>query len=651
MTCEFEHLFQPLQIKGLRFRNRIFSTPNAARFKGYNGSVQDQDIAYYAAKAMGGAAQVSVGETMVNWDYVTQGRGCVLNIHDYNNIAGLNELAHAISAYGAIPSIQLTHPGKFCSPEAMDGRHFMSSSACVRPDGVIVDEMDEEMMAGVIEDFANSARIVKDAGFQMLELHGAHGWLLAEFLSPIYNKRKDSYGGSLENRAKFPIRVIEAVRKAVGGNFPIEYRISGDEILPEGMRIEDTIAFIKMIEDKIDIIHVSAGLHDQWDINHYTFPHTEFTQPGCNVKYAAAVKKAGIKIPVETVGGITSPQQAERILSEGQADIIGMARALIADPEFPNKARRGQEEDVIPCLRCSECITGVNSYFTCQVNPTTARFASNINLPKTCQPHKIVVIGGGPAGMEAAQTAVERGHDVTLIEKADSLGGQMNYADCEPLKGDLRAYRDYMVRKTLKTVPDVRLHTDATPELVKSLHPDIVIAAVGAEPIVPRIPGIDRKNVIDPITAYHFSDTKVGKKAVIIGGGFIGCELSMNLAEKGHEAVVIEVRDAIGDTFNWRHNLPMIQKMDRLENVTYFTETAVAAIDDGGVVVKDLKTGTERHIDCDTVIYSVGMKPKRELVERFNDTAVDFYPIGDCFSVGKIKDAVRTAYYQVMNIK
>jgi len=429
MQLPYPNLFSPLKIKNTTFRNRIFSTPNQTRFKG------QVEIAYMEAKARGGAAVVTLGETPISGKYVRQSNAYTLTLDDPHDIRLMAETALAIKTHGAVPSIQLYHPGKYAVMHTPDRPNPMSAMGFIRNDGVEVVAMDEEMIETVTEEYANAAANVKRAGFEMCQIHGGHGWLLSQFLSHLTNQRKDQYGGSLENRARFPIAVVDRIRERCGPDFIIEYRISGDELVENGMRIDQVIEFIKMIEDKIDIIHISAGVHESPEVVHMMFPHTSFTEHGSLVPLAAAVKEK-VNIPVLTVGGISSPEYAEEILVEGRADIIGMGRALLADPDLPRKARSGRRKEIIPCLRCNRCLLGVGyqDIIACAANPQTGRELRWQTAPQPRGTRKVLVIGGGPGGMKAAITAVERGHDVTLLEKTDQLGGKLKIADYDPLK-------------------------------------------------------------------------------------------------------------------------------------------------------------------------------------------------------------------------
>ena len=638
----FPNLFKPITIRNVTFRNRIFSTPNQTRFK------DNMEMAYMEAKARGGAAQVTVGETPITGRYVRQSSAYTFVLDDPRDMRLAAETALAIKLHGAVPSIQLYHPGKYTVLHSKGDLNPIGPMTFTRNDGVEVKAMDEDMIEDITESYGLAAAFVKRAGFECCQIHGGHGWLLSQFLSPLTNQRKDKYGGSLENRARFPKAVAERVREKCGEDFIIEYRISGDELVEGGMRIDDVIEYIKMIEDTIDLVHVSVGVHESPETVHWMFPHASFTEHGCNVHLAAAMKKA-VKIPVITIGGISDPAHAEKILEEGKADIIGMARALLADPELPNKARNGQYHEIIPCIRCNSCLHGVgfNDVIACAVNPQTGRELRWQSAPRPRASRKVLVIGGGPAGMKAAITAVERGHDVTLLEKSGSLGGLLKISDHDPLKSDIRIFKNYLTNKTLSMVK-VRFNTEATKELIERIAPDAIIAAVGSRPLLPDIPGIHGKTVMMALDAYY-NASDVGEKVVIIGGGLVGCEVGLFLAEKGKDVHIFEMTDDIGDPVYWRHTVPLVMKMDDTPNLKYATGKKCTEITGDGIKVMD-KYEKEEFVGADTVVIAAGMVSNKDTLDELRDSALNFFPVGDCVKPQKIMGAMQGGYYAALDI-
>jgi 2,4-dienoyl-CoA reductase-like NADH-dependent reductase (Old Yellow Enzyme family)/thioredoxin reductase len=629
---DYPNLFKPITIRNVTFRNRIFSTPNQTRFK------NNVEMAYMEAKARGGAAQVSVGETPITGKYVRQSSAYTFVLDDPRDMRLLAETALAISLHGAVPSIQLYHPGKYTVLHSKDDLNPIGPMGFVRDDDVEVRAMDEDLIEEITESYGLAAAFVKRAGFQCCQVHGGHGWLLSQFLSPLTNQRKDKYGGNLENRARFPKAVVERIREKCGPDFIIEYRISGDELVEGGMRIETTI----------DLVHVSVGVHESPETVHRMFPHMSFTEHGCNVHLAASMKEA-VNIPVITLGGISDPAHAEQILAEGKADIIGMARALLADPQLPNKARNGRSQDIIPCIRCNRCLHGVgyNDIIACSVNPQTGRELRWQTAPRPDASRKVLVIGGGPAGMEAAMTAVERGHDVTLIEKSESLGGLLKVSDYDPLKDDIKVFKNYLIRKTESAV-NVRLNTEATKELVEEIAPDVVIAAVGSSPLLPPIPGMTGETVMTALDAYYHA-AKVGQRVAVIGGGLVGCEVGLFLAEDGRDVTIVEMMGDIGDPVYWRHTIPLVMRMDATPNLEYRTHQECTEITTAGIRVKD-REESEDFIEADTVIVAAGMVPNRAVIEEWRDSVRNLFPVGDCVSPQNIMEAMQRGYYAALDI-
>lgn len=639
MELKYKNLFTPLQVGTLTFRNRILAAPTMMCQVRPDGTPDDELIAYYEGKARGGAAQVTIGDTPVDEDHgVTIARHIVLTP---SNLPRLSELARAIKSHGAVASFELNHGGRVA------GKDPWGPVSYVKPNGVAVTGMTEEMMEYTADKFAKAALLVKQAGFDMCLLHGAHGWLLDQFLSPLTNTRTDEYGGSLENRAKFPLMVIDRVRKAVGPKFPIEYRI-GAEIIPGGLEIEEVIEFLKMAQDKIDLAHISAGLDTDGRYAVRTHP-TMFLPHMVNTHYAETVKKAGLKIPVVAIGSITSAAEAEEIIASGKADAVAMVRSLIADPDLPNKARQGRDDETIPCMRCLDCLAlmQVNTQFSCAANPRTGHeFRLNATEKPAASSKNVVVVGGGPAGMKAAVTAAQRGHKVTLLEKTDALGGLLKFTDYDDLKIDLRHYKNYLLNMVGKLDIDVRLNTEATPDSVMALEPDALIIAVGSTPAVFPIKGIDGPNVQHATVAY----TDLGSLAdeiAVIGGGLVGCETALFMAGLGKKVTIIEMQSTLAPEANHMHREGMMQAFAKTD-VKMETGLRCTEITTDGVYAMD-SDNNQHFIPAKSVVYALGQRavPCGDLMSLPIDQV---FVVGDCKTVQKVSGGAFAAYHAAMDI-
>ena len=659
---KYPHLFSPLKLGDLTLRNRIVGAPVAAIYLTPEGYFTRDTIAYFESKAAGGAAVVTIGEAFVHTK-TSISRGDIVDLDDPGIYFSLTRVARAIKRHGAIPSIELEHAGKhggFKKGEAAylgsitapytnvaDTRVRYGPSHEITKDGQEIFEMSEDMILEIVDSFGQAAANVKKAGFEMLLIHGGHGWMLHQFLSPLDNRRKDKYGGSLENRARVPLMVIDAVRRAVGPGFPIEYRMSGDEFRDGGYTLKDGIEFARLIDGKVDLIHVSAAYHDVPPGKLFVRTHpTNFLEHGCNVYLAEGVKKS-VRTPVACIGGISDVEQMEEIIAAGKADVVALARALVADPDLPKKAAAGRVQEIRPCLRCLCCLDSlVAGNMVCTVNPLVgSEFENKFMARPPAGRKRVLIAGGGPAGMQAAITASERGHQVILCEKSSALGGVLKTIEDVPFLEDLvrlRKYLEYMVNASGAVV---MLNTEVTPELVAAHHPDVLIAAVGAVPLVPEIPGIRGKNVIIA-NDIHQPGAKVGQKVVVMGGGMVGCDEAIHLAMQGKDVTVVEM---FGDYARDTSVKPAVELEFRKYNIKVMTNTRGKAVTEEGLLCTGPK-GEEVLYKADTIVCAVGQKALTNVVDRLRGTAPEFYPIGDCLRVQKINEAVKAGYYIALDL-
>lgn len=641
----FPNLVSPMRVGTHIYRNRILTSPVSQPFYSTDGTLSHEAHAYLVDQAKGGAAQVTLGEQPVDPE-LAFGKG--FDILDPEipkpTARSLESLTLDIHNYGALASIELGHPGEGIPfPPGVSGRAY-GPMGYVRNDGVEVAALDESLMDMICGQFALTAERAKSLGFDGVVIHSGHGGLLAQFLSAITNRRTDEYGGSAENRARFPVRLVKAVRDRVGKDFIIELRISASECVDGGVTVEESIAYCRMLEGVIDIIHVSAGVYSVPELFVRVHPSIYYP-PGINAGLAAAVK-AKVSTPVAVVGAINSPELAEHIIASGKADFVAMGRQTIADPYFAKKTQEERASEITPCVRCLNCMDireGMN--LRCTVNPRAGRaFYLPQEYPKAGRPGKIVVIGGGPAGMKAAITARLRGHEVILFEKDGSLGGTLRFSDRDVFKTDLKRFKDHLIERAKALNIDLRLNTEATPELAEAEKPLAVIAAVGSEPIRPPIPGIDR--ALHALEAYE-NIGGVGPSVLLIGGGLAGCETGIHLAKLGRRVTIVEMGDCAAPDCQSPHRIGLLEQMDKL--VTLKTGLRCVRIADGRAVCAD-QEGREVFFEADTFVYALGMMPNTDFAYRFRDCAPHFAAAGDCLKAGKVLDAVHQGYYAALGV-
>ena len=642
MNEYYPMLFSPIRVGSVTLKNRIEVSPMAPAWLGANVEHYRHDVARFERYAMGGAGLITVGEVATDDRGGRSGpRELVITHPNYKTM--LHELADSITMHGAASSIEVSHAGLFAKAANNNGVTAMGPCDGTAADGEPYRAMTEEDMNAVADSFAEAFSVIKAQGFTMGMVHCGHGWLISQFLSPLWNHRTDEYGGSLENRARFPIMILDRIRQKVGKNYPISIRISGDEFVEGGFTLEDCVAFCKMIEDKVDLIHVSVA--------YLNSPSCRMVMPvfypaGKNLPIAAEIRK-NVKIPVTAIGALNTPEIMEKALEDGMCDMVAGGREAVADPFYPSKAQKGHPEEIDHCIRCYMCVAEgmLHGVRRCTVNPVYGKEYENkfAQLPTVSK--NVVVIGGGPGGMKAAITAADRGHSVTLIEKKPELGGALDFSDHIWFKQDIAILKNNLIRQVQNRNIAVMTGTTATPELVKSLRPDAVIAAVGATPNPLRVPGADRKNVIFAKDMFN-PEVSLGKQVVIIGGGLVGCEAALQLTHDGHEVTIVEMLPTIANDAMMEHKLMLLERIER--ECSVITGAACLGIEDNGVRVR--KEDADMLIKADSVIVSVGYTANDAEASAFLDCCDFVRRIGDCNASGKIGAAIRYGYYAAMDI-
>jgi 2,4-dienoyl-CoA reductase-like NADH-dependent reductase (Old Yellow Enzyme family)/NADPH-dependent 2,4-dienoyl-CoA reductase/sulfur reductase-like enzyme len=629
-VTDFKHIFTPVKIGRLTVKNRIEKAPCVPFLAGIDGDVTRELIEWEKSFARGGAGIVTVGDSPI-MDEIASKAGHILSLGTDKTIGPLSRLAEAIRKYGARASIELT----FFEP----GRRYS-------PNDFTLDEIKH-----IIDSYAGAAFRCLAAGMDMILIHGAHGHLISQFLSPRRNTRTDAYGGDFAGRARFATEVLEAIRDKVGDGLAIEYRISADELVPGGLTIEEQLEFVKSIQDKIDLIHVSVGNLFEPGVGHLMI-QPAYVPRGVNVHYAARFKKE-LDIPVTALGSI-DVAMAEEIIAGNKADMVAMNRAFIADPDCVNKARQGREDAIRPCIRCNMCIARAHPFYLpvrCAVNPVSGREAECLDIPPPAAKKKVVIIGGGPAGMEAARVAAGRGHYVVLYEKESQLGGTLVQAAAAPFKADMKQYLDWAVRAT-RDSPNVtvKLSTEATSPRIKAEKPDVIIIAAGAAPLIPRLPGIDGKNVVlagDVATG----KARAGKKVVVAGAGLTGSETALHLAQQGKKVTLIDMLslEEIDRNAPFTDTRYLRTLLDE-SGVSIVTEVSLEAITGTAAVIID-KNGKRREISGDTVVLALGIVPYSYVADEFQGLAGKVIVVGDCHNRrGNLSSAVSEGFFAAAEI-
>ena len=634
----FAPLFEPIKIGKLKLENRIVMAPMCSRLHTANGEVTQATLDHYRVRARGGAAMLIIEATRID-DKYSSNEWNVLSASGERFGVGLSHLAETIEENGCIPAIQLIHAG----------RQSSNISPCIAPspipDGLYqkylgdryeVREITPREIDEVIDAFGKATALVKHCGFKAVEIHAAHGYLPNNFLTPCANERTDQYGGSLENRARFSLEMVRCMRDYVGPDFPIIFRYNGDDYVPNGFGISEAKEFALMLEDAgIDAHHVTAGIGESWE---YCDPPI-YVERGSLVPLAQAIKEVAT-LPVIAVASIDVPLAAE-VIRDGKADIIAMGRGFLADPDIPNKAAAGEVRAIRHCIRCNEsCLNGemLGRPQRCDVNFLCGRETAYA-ITAAAKKRRVVVVGGGAAGMEAARVASLRGHEAILLEKTDRLGGQLHLAAALGFKDDLRALMDNLAYEVEDAGVDVRLNTAATIESLHALEPDALVIACGVEQKFRDVGGVDLPHVEFPVDLLE-QRASAGDRVVIAGGGWLGCDLSVYLAQLGRQVVLTTKK---GDTDEL---IPMLEPMSRKVFMDMMADAGVEV--KGGHQLIEITNGGARfavadgtaELEADTVVPAWGFKPNREFHEAAKEIAPYYRMIGDCVRLSNLRACI-----------
>lgn len=648
MKRKFPHLSSPITIGRVTFRNRMFSAPMGGTDITNDGCIGPKSTAFYELRGKGGAAAVTVSECMVHPK--TDGSHAYhLDITILNSLAAATYTADAIHRHGAVPSLELSHSGMYAGTYMTDKtkQHEMHQwGACdtVRADGVKVKALSEEMIREIVEAYGQTAALAKRAGFGMIMIHGGHGWLLNQFLSPYFNKRTDKYGGSLENRCRLAKEVLQSVREAVGPGFPIEFRMSGSELFEGGYDLEEGVRIAQKLESYIDLLHVSAGTYQRGFGD--THP-SMFKDHGCNVYLAAEIKKH-VSIPVATIGALNDPKQMEEIIASGKADVVYMARALLADPFLPRKIMENRDDEIVKCLRCFTCMAerAATSTRRCTVNPLIGREIEGNEVRPAVVKKKVLVAGGGPGGLYAAYTAARRGHQVILCEKEAELGGILKSEQALPFKHEMYELTGTYEKFARNAGVEIHLNIEVTPELAEKENADALIVAVGSTPLVPPIPGLDGENVVI-VNDYYKQKEKVTDKVVVFGGGLAGCECAIHLGMEGKEVHLVEMRNELAPDANVRHRPLLLKEIDKY--VTVHTGCRGMEVTKEGIIC-ETEEKEQILVPGTSVICALGQHSRTDIVDTLRDCAPYVAVIGDAGKVSTITNAVYEGYHAALDI-
>jgi 2,4-dienoyl-CoA reductase-like NADH-dependent reductase (Old Yellow Enzyme family)/thioredoxin reductase len=638
-------LLEPIQIGTATIRNRIFMSAMNENMCSMDGAPTDHQIAYYEARAKGGVGMVITGNAYVD-DHNSQIASGQLGVYSDRLVPHLNRLAEAVQKAGAKIVMQLVHGGRQAS-HAWHRPLWAPSSIPCPVVGIETRAMTVEEIRFTIDNFVQGARRARDAGFDGVEIHCGHGYLLSEFLSFRTNKRVDEYGGSLENNARMSLEIIRGIRRLLGDHFIVGVKLNGNEAVDDGITIEQAKVYAKWFEAAgCDYITVTAGSYESGDEQCQSL----YLDRAYNVHLAAEIKKV-VQIPISTVGSINDPELAQQILDKGYADIITIGRALIADPELVNKIAEGRPEDIRKCIRCNDCQGRLveNRVITCAINAEVGKEREYKLVPATVR-KSVVVIGGGPGGLEAAYVSARRGHRVVLFEKKPAVGGTCLPVHNPAFKKELENIPAFYMTQFAKLGVELRLGTEATPDNVMAERPDVVIVAVGAIPINYEVESDGSLPVVQAIDALN-GRGEVGQRVAVIGAGLVGCETALHFARSGKQVSLVtrrpESQAAAG--LNALAAFRLLEEMKK-SGVQLIGQSDAVQIEQSRLVIRHLDNDKTSSLAVDTVVPARGFMPNPKLYDELSGRVKQVYRIGDSVHPGTILKAIAEGAYLARQI-